>query len=115
MTLDKDEIIVGSRIEGDIHSLLIFYGHSYHIVGRIEPPGMRSIEKAVFICMDDGHIMADESGTKAVKPLVLPPGMVSSVLVQLDPGASSIIVGGCHYQGGAWHPDTYPGQSFGNR
>jgi putative ABC transport system permease protein len=36
--------------------------------------------------------MADESGTKAVKPLVLPPGMISSVLVQMDPGASSVAV-----------------------
>ncbi len=92
VTLDKDGIIVGSRIEGDIHSLLIFYGHSYHIVGRIEPTGMRSIDKAVFIRMEDAHIMADESGTKAVKPLVLPPGMISSVLVQMDPGASSVAV-----------------------
>ncbi len=92
VTLDKDGIIVGSRIEGDIHSLLIFYGHSYHIVGRIEPTGMRSIDKAVFIRIEDAHIMADESGTKAVKPLVLPPGMISSVLVQMDPGASSVAV-----------------------
>jgi len=91
--LDKDGVIVGSRIEGNVNSALIFYGHAFHIAGRLEPTGMRGIDKAVFIRMEDAYSMADESGTKAVKPLLLSRGMVSSVLVQLDPGTSPADVG----------------------
>jgi putative ABC transport system permease protein len=93
ITFERDAILVGSRIDGDIGSDLLFYGHTFHIVGKLEPTGMRGVDKAVFIRMDDAYTMADESESKAAKPLVLSRGMVSSVLVQLDPGASPIVVG----------------------
>ncbi|MDD1696480.1 MAG: FtsX-like permease family protein [Methanoregula sp.] len=91
--LGKDAIIVGSRIDGEIGSDLLFYGHTFHIVGKLEATGMRGVDKAVFIRMDDAYAMADESGSKAAEPLVLPRGMVSSVLVQLERGASPVVVG----------------------
>ena len=91
--LGKNAVIVGSRIDGNIGSDLLFYGHTFHIVGRLEPTGMRGVDKAVFIRMDDAYTMADESVSKAEKPLILPRGMVSSVLVQLDSGSSPVVVG----------------------
>jgi len=91
--LDKDAAIVGSRVDGDINSGLLFYGHSFHIAGRLDPTGMRGVDKAVFIQREDAYRMADESGQKAEKQLVLPRGMVSKVLVQLDEGASASGVG----------------------
>jgi putative ABC transport system permease protein len=91
--LGKDAVIVGSRVEGDLNSDLRFYGHTFHIAGRLEPTGMRGIDKAVFIRIEDAYTMADESGNKAEKPLVLPRGMVSTILVKLDPGASPSTVG----------------------
>jgi putative ABC transport system permease protein len=93
VVLGKDAIVVGSEVQGDIGSGLIFYGHPFHIAGRLEPTGMRGIDQSVFIRMEDAYTMADESVFRAEKPLVLPRGMVSSVLVQLDPGASPAIVG----------------------
>ena len=113
ITLHKDGIIVGSRIDGDVHSPIIFNGHTYPICGRIEPTGMRCFDEAVFIQIEDALVMADESGTKSVKPLVLPPGIVSSVLVQLDPGASPASCWKYQSMRGTRHPDTYPGPPLG--
>ena len=93
VTFGKDAIIVGNRIDGEVGSDLLFYGHVFHIVGKLEPTGMRGVDKVVFIRMDDAYTMADESWSKAAKPLVLSRGMVSSVLVQLEPGASPVVVG----------------------
>jgi putative ABC transport system permease protein len=92
VTLGRDSIIIGSGIQGDVGSDLIFYGHTFHIAGRLDPTGMRGVDKAVFIRMEDAYAMAGESGSKAEKTLTLSPGMVSSVLVQLDPGVSPAAV-----------------------
>jgi putative ABC transport system permease protein len=91
VTLGKDDIIVGSAIVGDIGSDLLFYGHTFHIVGRLAYTGM-GLDMAVFTRIEDAYIMADESGVKAVQKLTIPPGMVSAVLVRLDPGASPEVV-----------------------
>jgi putative ABC transport system permease protein len=87
VTMGKDDIIVGGAIEGDIGSELRFYGHTFHIVGRLATTGM-GIDMAVFTRIEDAYIMAEESGVKAVQKLTIPQGMVSAVLVRIDPGAS---------------------------
>ena len=87
VTMGKDDIIVGGAIEGDIGSDLRFYGHTFHIVGRLATTGM-GIDMAVFTRIEDAYIMAEESGVKAVQKLTIPQGMVSAVLVRIDPGAS---------------------------
>ncbi len=92
-TMGKDDIIVGSRIEGDIGSDLRFYGHTFRIAGRLDPTGLMGVDMAVFTRIEDVYTMADESGEKAMRPLVIPEGMVSSVLVQIEPGASPVDVG----------------------
>jgi putative ABC transport system permease protein len=86
--MGKDDIIVGSAITGDIGSDLLFYGHSFHIVGRLDRTGLMGVDMAVFTRFEDARTMADESGTKAVRKLTLPEGMVSAVLVRVAPGAS---------------------------
>ena len=40
----------------------------------------------MFTRFEDAYVMADESSLKAVQKLVIPPGMVSAVLVKVDPG-----------------------------
>jgi len=86
--MGKDDIIVGSAIAGDIGSNLLFYGHTFHIVGRLDRTGLMGVDMAVFTRSEDARTMADESGTKAVRKLTLPEGMVSAVLVRVAPGAS---------------------------
>ncbi len=89
MPLVRDGIILGSMVEGDSGSDLRFYGHDFHIVNKLNPTGMRGIDSAVFIRIEDASVMAAESIQKAKEPLTLPGGMASRVLVQLDPGTSS--------------------------
>lgn len=85
--MGKDDIIVGDTIIGDVGTDLLFYGHTFHIAGRLERTGT-GVDCSVFTRMEDAYTMADESGTKAVKQLVIPKGMVSVVLVKVNSGAS---------------------------
>jgi putative ABC transport system permease protein len=87
VAMGKDDIIVGSAISGDIGSDLLFYGHTFHVVGRLARTGM-GLDMAVFTRIEDAYTMADESGVKAVQKLTIPPRMVSAVLVRIDPGVS---------------------------
>jgi putative ABC transport system permease protein len=84
--MGKDDIIVGSEIAGDIGSDLLFYGHTFRIVGRLARTGM-GLDMAVFTRIEDAYTMANESGVKAVRKLTIPPGMVSAVLVRVETGA----------------------------
>jgi putative ABC transport system permease protein len=89
--LGKDDIIVGNQILGDIGSDLKFYGHIFHIVGRLDRTGM-GIDCSVFMRIDDAYVMSDESSAKAVQKLTIPKGMVSAVLVKVDPEVSPVAV-----------------------
>jgi putative ABC transport system permease protein len=103
--MGKDDIIVGSRIDGDVGSDLKFYGHTFHVVGKLDQTGMMGVDMAVFTRIEDAYVMADESGEKAASPLVIPSGMISSVLVRIEPGASASDVGNAIRQ-------TIPGTRF---
>jgi putative ABC transport system permease protein len=50
------------------------------------------VDNSVFTRFEDAYVMADESELKAVKKLTIPPGMVSAVLVKVDPGTSPAAV-----------------------
>jgi putative ABC transport system permease protein len=91
VTMGKDDVIVGGRILGDIGSDLLFYGHTFHIVGRLGKTGT-GVDMSVFTRIEDVDVMADESSKKAVRTLAIPPGMVSAVLVKLKPGESPVMV-----------------------
>ncbi len=93
VTMGKDDIIVGSRIDGEVGSLLKFYGHSFRIAGELEPTGMMGVDMVVLTRIDDTRVMAEESGEKAAQAIVIPGGMVSAILVQVDPGVSPADVG----------------------
>jgi len=93
IVLGKDDIIIGSGVEAGVGSDLMFYGHPFHVVGVLAPTGMRGVDSAAFIRIQDAYVMADESGDKAVQTLTLPRGMVSAVLVKVEPGSSPFAVG----------------------
>ena len=92
VTMGKDDVIVGNMISGDIGSDLMFFGHIYHIAGRLAKTGMMGVDCSIFTRVEDAYVMADESGVKAVKKLTIPKGMVSAVLVKVDPGTSPATV-----------------------
>jgi putative ABC transport system permease protein len=85
--MGKDDMIIGSAIIQSTGNDLMFYGHTFHVVGILERTGT-GIDNSVFVRSEDAYIMADGSELKAVKKLTIPPGMVSAVLVKVDPGAS---------------------------
>jgi putative ABC transport system permease protein len=85
--LGKDDMIIGSAVIQNVGNDLFFYGHTFHVVGILKQTGM-GIDNSVFIRFEDAYVMADESELKAAKKLIIPPGMVSSVLVKVDPGTS---------------------------
>ena len=89
--MGKDDMIIGSAIVQNVGNDLFFYGHTFHVVGILEQTGM-GIDNSVFVRFEDAYVMADESELKAVKKLIIPPGMVSSVLVKTDPGTSPAVV-----------------------
>ena len=93
VVMGKDDIVIGNKIDGEVGSDLKFYGHNFHVVGKLDPTGMMGVDMAVFMQIDDVYTMAGESGEKAVKPLVIPKGMVSSVLVQVTNDSSPSKVG----------------------
>jgi putative ABC transport system permease protein len=91
VTLGKDDIIIGSSVIQTVGNDLIFYGHSFHVVGVLKHTGM-GIDNSVFTRFEDANVMADESELKAVKKVSIPPGKISAVLVKVDPGVSSTSV-----------------------
>jgi putative ABC transport system permease protein len=93
IVLGKDDIIIGSGVEAGVGSDLMFFGHPFHVVGVLAPTGMRGVDSAAFIRIQDAYVMADESDEKAVQTLTLPRGMVSAVLVKVEPGSSAFAVG----------------------
>jgi putative ABC transport system permease protein len=82
-----DDIIIGSSVIQNVGRDLIFYGHTFHVVGILEKTGM-GVDNAVFTRFEDASVMANESGTKAVRKVTIPEGMISAVLVKVLPGAS---------------------------
>jgi putative ABC transport system permease protein len=89
--LGKDDIIIGSAVIQDVGNDLMFYGHTFHVVGILERTGM-GVDNSVFTRFEDAYVMADESELKAVKKLTIPTGMVSAVLVKVEPGTSPAAV-----------------------
>ena len=86
--LGKDDMIIGSAIIQNEGNDLFFYGHTFHIVGILGQTGM-GVDNSVFVRFEDAYAMANESELKAVKKLTIPQGMVSAVLVKVDPGTTS--------------------------
>jgi putative ABC transport system permease protein len=85
--MGRDDMIIGSAIIQNTGNDLMFYGHTFHVVGVLARTGT-GIDNSVFVRFEDAYVMADESDLKAVKKLTIPPGMVSAVLVKVDPGTS---------------------------
>lgn len=81
--LGKDEIIVGNEIIGDIGSVQSFYGHTFVIGGRLDSTGT-GVDRTVFLRDEDARIMAAESRTLALEPVVLPEGKASAILVRVE-------------------------------
>ncbi|MGA2918800.1 ABC transporter permease [Methanoregula sp.] len=86
--LGPDEIIVGSKIVAGAGTNLTFFGHSFRVVGKLDPTGT-GLDTSIFLRTDDAYKMANDSKVSAVKPLVLPQGVASAVLVRVNDAAEA--------------------------
>jgi putative ABC transport system permease protein len=89
--LGKDDIIIGSSVIQNIGNDLMFYGHTFHVVGILKTTGM-GVDNSVFTRFEDAYVMADKSALKAVKKVTIPRGKISAVLVKVEPGSSPAAV-----------------------
>lgn len=84
--LRDDEIVVGRFILPLIGEKVKYYGREFTIAGKLYRTGM-GIDETVFMTRQAAYEMAEVSRTQAIRPLDIPPGAVSAVLVRLQPGA----------------------------
>jgi len=61
------------------------YGTTLNLVGNLEPTGT-GMDQTIFFANDTAQEIAASSVTKAVSPLVIPQGKISSILIKLKPG-----------------------------
>jgi len=86
--LAPDEIIVGSKIVAGGGTNLNFYGHSFIVAGKLDPTGT-GLDTSIFLRTDDAYKMAEGSKENSVKPLNLPRGVASAVLVRVNDAAEA--------------------------
>jgi putative ABC transport system permease protein len=86
--LGPDEIIVGSKIVAGGGTNLNFFGHSFIVTGKLDPTGT-GLDTSIFLRTDDAYKMANDSQLNAIKPLVLPQGVASAVLVRVNDAAEA--------------------------
>ena len=65
---------------------IALYGYFLSLRGNLEPTGT-NLDRSLFVTFETAYDMARMSRTTAVKPLVIPPDAVSSVMVKVRPGA----------------------------
>jgi putative ABC transport system permease protein len=70
---------------------LRIYGSEIDLVGSLERTGT-GLDTALFLTFDTATAVAADSYTQAVRPLEIPPDSVSTVLVQVAPGADPRVV-----------------------
>lgn len=85
--LARGEVIGGSYIfvpPGEKYIRL--YGYNLTLRGNLEPTGT-GLDQTLFLPLETALDMSRSSLTTAEQPLEMPPGMISSVMVRVSPGA----------------------------
>lgn len=83
--LSDDEVVVGRFLLPSVGEKVRYYGREFTIAGKLYRTGM-GIDETVFMTRQAAYEMAAASRTRAEKPLDIPPGSVSAVLVRLREG-----------------------------
>ncbi|BDG61323.1 ABC transporter permease [Caldinitratiruptor microaerophilus] len=89
--LRDDEVVVGRFILPLVGEKVKYYGREFTIAGKLYRTGT-GIDETVFMTRQAAHEMAEVSKTRATRPLDIPPGAVSAILVRLQPDADPAAV-----------------------
>jgi len=68
-----------------IETALRLYGTELNLLGRLEATGT-GLDKTIFMTLETAQFMAEQSITKAAKPLEIPEGQISVIQVKVQPG-----------------------------
>ncbi len=82
--LGTNEIITGRAVPVIVGDMIPFFGTSFRVAGTMEPTGMDFFDRAVFMSLDAAYKMAEDSKTKALKPIDIGRDKISTVLVQVN-------------------------------
>jgi putative ABC transport system permease protein len=82
--LSSNEVITGRSVPVIVGDMIPFYGTNFRVAGTMEPTGMDFFDRAVFMSLDAAYKMAENSKTRAIKPLVIGRDKISTVLVQVN-------------------------------
>ena len=80
-----DDLIVGRELPTQQGRTMVFFGHTFKVVGKLEQTGMHYLDNSAFMTMNAAYKMAEESSKKAVKAVNVTPNMISTVLVKVAP------------------------------
>jgi len=89
--LRKNEVIVGDRILLGVGESATFYGSVFTVAGVLEPTGL-GLDRTIFVPMQGVREMIAASPERAEVALEIRPDQISTVLVQVEPGADPIDV-----------------------
>jgi putative ABC transport system permease protein len=82
--LGMNEIITGREIPVIVGDNIPFFGTSFQVAGTMEPTGMDFFDRSAFMSLDAAYKMAEDSKTKAIKPIEIGKDKISTVLVQVN-------------------------------
>ena len=80
--LGLGEVVGGQFI---IQENFMLYGTELNLIGRLDPTGT-GLDSTIFMTFETARFMAEQSITKAVKPLEIPEGKISVIQVKVQPG-----------------------------
>ncbi len=77
------EVVGGQFIIGE--ESLTLYGTELKLIGRLDATGT-GLDSTIFMTFETARFMAEQSITKAMKPLEIPEGKISVIQVKVQPG-----------------------------
>ncbi len=86
--LRDGQIIVGNRVNGEVGSLLKFFGKPFQVVGKLERTGM-GFDATVFMTQETARKLAVDAERKKKHPLSEDGSLVSVIMCKLEPGYDS--------------------------
>ena len=82
-SLYHNEVYVGSQISSDPGSDLIISGDTFHVAGNLDPTGT-DVDSSVFIRIDDGRRLSENSISRDNSGIRIPDGKVSAFLIKVE-------------------------------
>ena len=81
--LGLEQAVGGCRVTVPVDHNIMLYGYTMWLRGKLEPTGT-NLDQTLFVSLPTAYAMAASSRATAIRPLVIPKGSISSVMVKVD-------------------------------